>query len=120
VDDAIELAYRGISGVLVPDAATMRIVDLVRAIAPDCPTRLVGIQPGEKLHEQMIAQDEARIAYRWQDNFLMTDCKLGSEAEPVPDRFSLSSGTGPHMSREELLLRLSDLDWCGDEMILRR
>lgn len=46
--------------VFVPKIPSMNIMDLARAIAPDVPTRIVGIRPGEKLHECMITADDAR------------------------------------------------------------
>jgi UDP-N-acetylglucosamine 4,6-dehydratase len=44
----------------VPKLPSMNIMDLAKAIAPDCQTKIVGIRPGEKLHEVMITKDDAR------------------------------------------------------------
>ena len=38
----------------------MRVVDLARAIVPDCTFKMIGIRPGEKLHETLINEDECR------------------------------------------------------------
>jgi UDP-N-acetylglucosamine 4,6-dehydratase len=46
--------------VFVPKIPSVRITDLARAIAPECKTKIVGIRPGEKLHEVMIPEDDAR------------------------------------------------------------
>jgi UDP-N-acetylglucosamine 4,6-dehydratase/5-epimerase len=46
--------------IFVPKIATMRIVDLARAMAPEAELRNVGIRPGEKLHEILVPRDEAR------------------------------------------------------------
>ena len=46
--------------IFVPKVATMRIVDLAGAIAPEADLRNVGIRPGEKLHEILVPKDEAR------------------------------------------------------------
>jgi UDP-N-acetylglucosamine 4,6-dehydratase len=44
----------------VPKIPSMNIMDLAQAIAPECETKIVGIRPGEKLHEVMITEDDAR------------------------------------------------------------
>ncbi|RMH00525.1 MAG: UDP-N-acetylglucosamine 4,6-dehydratase (inverting) [Aquificota bacterium] len=46
--------------VFVPKLPSVRVVDLARVVCPDCSFKFIGIRPGEKLHESMIAQDEAR------------------------------------------------------------
>ena len=48
--------------VFVPKIASMRIMDLAEAVAPECEVSYVGIRPGEKLHEVLISSDEARSA----------------------------------------------------------
>jgi UDP-N-acetylglucosamine 4,6-dehydratase/5-epimerase len=46
--------------VFVPKIPSMKITDLARAIEPDCKFKLIGIRPGEKLHETLISEDETR------------------------------------------------------------
>ena len=46
--------------IFVPKIPSMKITDLARAIAPECKTEIVGIRSGEKLHEVMVAEDDAR------------------------------------------------------------
>ncbi|WP_340694599.1 UDP-N-acetylglucosamine 4,6-dehydratase (inverting) [Hydrogenobacter thermophilus] len=46
--------------VFVPKIPSVRIVELARALCPDCSFKFIGIRPGEKLHESLIAEDEAR------------------------------------------------------------
>ncbi|MFS0575529.1 UDP-N-acetylglucosamine 4,6-dehydratase (inverting) [Sporosarcina sp. 179-K 3D1 HS] len=46
--------------IFVPKIPSMNIVDLAKAIAPDCDIEIIGIRPGEKLHEAMILEDDAR------------------------------------------------------------
>ena len=48
----------------VPKIPSMRIVDLAEALAPDAEREIVGIRPGEKLHEVLLTEDEARHSYR--------------------------------------------------------
>lgn len=46
--------------IFVPKIPSMNIMDLAKAIAPECKTEIIGIRPGEKLHEAMIMEDDAR------------------------------------------------------------
>jgi len=48
--------------VFIPKIPSMRITDLARAIAPHTPVKIVGIRPGEKIHESLLSEDEARDA----------------------------------------------------------
>lgn len=55
----------------VPKIPSMRITDLARAIAPDCEHDIVGIRPGEKLHEMMISADDARHTVEMEDHYVI-------------------------------------------------
>ncbi|MEC2159779.1 UDP-N-acetylglucosamine 4,6-dehydratase (inverting) [Virgibacillus halodenitrificans] len=46
--------------IFIPKIPSMKVVDLAEAIAPECEIKIVGIRPGEKLHEAMINEDDAR------------------------------------------------------------
>jgi UDP-N-acetylglucosamine 4,6-dehydratase len=46
--------------VFVPKIPSMKLVDLAEAIAPECTRKVIGIRPGEKIHELLITVDEAR------------------------------------------------------------
>jgi len=48
--------------IFVPKIPSMRLVDLAEAIAPGCAVEYIGIRPGEKLHEVLLSEDEARNA----------------------------------------------------------
>ena len=54
---AIENALGG--EVFVPKIASYRILDVAKAIAPECETSIVGIRPGEKVHEEMITSSDS-------------------------------------------------------------
>jgi len=57
--------------IFVPRIPSMRIMDLVTAVAPDCAVDDVGIRPGEKLHESLISDDESRQVLELDDMFVI-------------------------------------------------
>ena len=101
----------------VPKIPSMNIMDLAKAIAPECETRIIGVRPGEKIHELMISRDDARQAleldtfYVIQPQFKYWDRRSSwDEGHKVPDDFEYSSGTNPwRLTIEEMKSMLSDL-----------
>lgn len=85
--------------IFVPKIPTATIVDLARALAPGLPLRTVGIRPGEKLHEVMITEDDARTTLEFDDRYVIYPAKPGmmeaaaaeSKAVIVPDGFRYAS-----------------------------
>jgi UDP-N-acetylglucosamine 4,6-dehydratase len=84
--------------VFVPKIPSTRIVDLARVIAPECKLEVIGIRPGEKLHEMMISRDESRSTVELQDMFVVQP--QGAlwfrhdwlkEGKQVPDGFKYTS-----------------------------
>jgi UDP-N-acetylglucosamine 4,6-dehydratase len=65
----IELMQGG--EVFVPKIPSMRVVDLAKAIAPDCKMERIGIRPGEKVHEVLVSEDEARHTVELEDMFVI-------------------------------------------------
>ena len=57
--------------IFVPKIPSMNIVDLARAIAPECRLDVVGMRPGEKLHETMVPEDDARNTFEYDDCFVI-------------------------------------------------
>lgn len=55
--------------IFVPKIPSMSILDLAQAIAPECPTDIIGIRPGEKLHEVMIPEDDSYHTVEYDDYF---------------------------------------------------
>jgi UDP-N-acetylglucosamine 4,6-dehydratase len=58
--------------VFVPKIPSMRITDLAEAVAPGCRMELTGIRPGEKVHEVLVAEDEARHTLEFDDMYIIT------------------------------------------------
>lgn len=115
LDKGVELVVRAIcqsagGEVFVPKIPSMKVVDLAKAIAPDCRTEIVGIRPGEKLHECMIPREEARNVREGKDGYVVLP-DIGvfnykgdiSDMQPVEEEFEYNSD--------------SNQDWIGvDEL----
>lgn len=54
----------------IPKIPSMRLTDLAQAIAPGCRYRVIGVRPGEKLHEMMISRDDSRNLYELDDRYI--------------------------------------------------
>jgi UDP-N-acetylglucosamine 4,6-dehydratase len=98
----------------VPKIPSMRIEDLARALAPDAEVREIGIRPGEKLHEVLLTEDEARVSYDLGDRYAITRSRSTWEAEPskrgapLPDGFRYASD-----NNEQWLTDAELLDMVG-------
>ncbi|MEA1917415.1 MAG: UDP-N-acetylglucosamine 4,6-dehydratase (inverting) [Campylobacterota bacterium] len=57
--------------IFVPKIASMLIVDMARAIAPELPHKIIGIRPGEKLHEVMCPKDDSHLTLEFNDHFVI-------------------------------------------------
>jgi len=92
----------------VPRIPSMKLIDLVEAIAPGYPTVTLGIRPGEKLHEEMISPDDSHRTVRQHDRYVVTPtiAEWGftpPEGEKVPVGFSYRSDTNDQwLTAEEL------------------
>ena len=93
--------------IFIPKIPSMRITDLAKAIAPHIPMRVIGIRPGEKLHEVMCPADLYYDTIEFSDYFVIrpstpnfggdyTKNMLGEEGHLVSDGFSYDSGTNSH------------------------
>jgi UDP-N-acetylglucosamine 4,6-dehydratase len=83
----------------VPRIPSMRLLDLAEAVAPGAPTHEIGIRPGEKLHEEMIAPDDSRRTLRSGDRYVVQPSIAGwgyrppTEGTEVPEGFAYRSDT---------------------------
>lgn len=74
--------------IFVPKIPSMNIMDLAKAIAPECKTNIVGIRPGEKLHEVMVGEDDSRTTLEYETYFAV----LPSFHDWAPDEAISSNG----------------------------
>jgi UDP-N-acetylglucosamine 4,6-dehydratase len=91
----------------------MNIGDLARAIAPECRLDVVGVRPGEKLHETMVPEDDARNAVEYDDCFVIrapTNGKVNvNGGKPCPPGFHYSSDNNPCWLSVDELQRLVNI-----------
>jgi UDP-N-acetylglucosamine 4,6-dehydratase len=99
---SLDLAKGG--EIFVPRIPSMRIFDLAKAIAPDCKHEIVGIRPGEKLHETLIGEDDARNTVQFSECYVIqpnAEAREGlitqnsASGELCPDGFSYTSNNNP-------------------------
>jgi UDP-N-acetylglucosamine 4,6-dehydratase len=98
--------------VFVPKIPASTITDLARAMAPNLPTKVVGIRPGEKLHEAMISADDARLTVDLGDRYAIepdfveysrTSFVADGTGQSVPEGFAFTSDTAERMDEAGVL-----------------
>ncbi len=106
----------------VPKIASMKMLDLAQTMAPHLATREVGIRPGEKLHEVMITEDEARSALELPDRYIIRPTLYGeqrhyhAEEKGVPDGFRYASDNNPEwLDAGGLQAMLDQLETVADD-----
>lgn len=101
--------------IFVPKIPSMNIMDLAKAIGPECEIDIVGIRPGEKLHEAMIMEDDARHTREFDSYYVIQPefpwwGKNKDEGKALPDGFSYTSdGNVEWLSVESLCSLIEDL-----------
>lgn len=94
--------------IFVPKIPSMNILELADAVAPGCRKDIVGIRPGEKLHEVLLTEDEARIAREFDEFFVIEPRFSGQpkrwlEGKTLPEGYRYTSETNPwQLSAEKL------------------
>jgi UDP-N-acetylglucosamine 4,6-dehydratase len=91
----------------VPKIPSVKVVDLARAMAPDLPHKIVGVRPGEKLHEVMCPRDDSHLTLEFDDHFVIRPAiqflgpvdyalnRLGEAGRPVEEGFEYQSSRNP-------------------------
>jgi len=107
--------------IFVPKLASVRIVDLAKAMAPNLPIKYVGIRPGEKLHEVMCPGDDSHLTLEFDRHYVITpsiqfydenrtydvDGK-GDKGAPVAEGFEYNSGTNPNFLDSAQIQSMND------------
>lgn len=104
--------------IFVPKIPSANVLALAKVMAPDRTPKIVGIRPGEKLHEVMCPSDDSHLTLEFHDHFVIKPSvvfterrdyavnALGEVGVPVADGFEYSSGTNPHVLDEDGLRSL--------------
>ncbi len=116
LEEGVELVWHTFEDMLggeiyVKKIPSMRITDVARAVAPEARQEIIGIRPGEKLHEQMISAEDALYTYEYPEHFKILPVINNWSSDPfrikdgkkVPDDFVYASNNNENwMSVSEL------------------
>ena len=116
LEEGVELvwhAFEDMEGgeIYVKKIPSMKVTDLARVVAPDAKHEIVGIRPGEKLHEQMIGAEDSYYTYEYPEHFKIlpaihdwsADAARIKDGKKVPEGFVYSSDNNTEwMSQEDL------------------
>lgn len=113
LDAGVDLVLKGFQRmyggeIYVPKIPSMRVVDLAAALAPDLPHKIVGIRPGEKLHEVMVPLELGRDTVEFEDHYVIkpvgisygtdinyTKNNIGEIGQMIEGDFEYASDTNP-------------------------
>jgi UDP-N-acetylglucosamine 4,6-dehydratase len=124
LDEAVEFVVKNFARmqggeIFVPRIPSVRITDLVEAMAPGINMRIIGIRPGEKLHEIMCPSDDSHLTLEFRDHYVIRPTisfvvqvdyftnALGESGWEVAQGFEYSSGSNPRFLNVAELSRLN-------------
>lgn len=105
--------------IYVKKIPSMRVTDLARVVAPDAKQKVVGIRPGEKLHEQMIGAEDAYYTYEYPEHYKILpainswdkDANRIKDGKRVPEGFVYASDNNKEWMPEEELQSWINKNW---------
>jgi len=122
LEEGVQLVYKAITEtqggeIFVPKIPSMKVLDLVRALPGNCTHRVIGIRPGEKVHEALIGEDEGRHAVDLGEYYLVlpqfefqTRRSLPKDAPALPEGFSYRSDTNNQwLTPDQLRKTIADM-----------
>ena len=112
LDRGVELVLTGLKTmqggeIFVPKIPSFKVIDVARIVAPGTPTQVIGIRPGEKLHEVMITEDDSMYTIEFENHYAILSPRMlknfSSEADYklVPEGFSYRSDTNSWWHTDE-------------------
>lgn len=121
--DFVVKAFQRMKGgeIFVPKIPSIHITDLAHAMAADLPIKVIGIRPGEKLHELMCPADDSHLTLEFEDHFVIRPSityfhpvdyqtnGLGEKGTPVAEGFEYCSGTNSHFLNDDEICRLNQI-----------
>lgn len=116
LEQGVELvwhAFEDMAGgeIYVKKIPSMKVTDVARVLAPEAKQKVVGIRPGEKIHEQMVGEEDAHFTYEYPEHFKIlpqindwsTSPERIKDGKRVPEGFVYSSGNNTEwMDDDEL------------------
>lgn len=114
LEQGVELVWHAFDDMVggeiyVKKIPSMRVTDLARVVAPECKQEVVGIRPGEKLHEQMIGAEDAYYTYEYPEHFKILPVinewsnspERIKDGKKVPEGFVYASDTNTEWMADE-------------------
>ncbi len=115
LEQGVEFVMRSIDSmkggeIFVPKLPSVKVTDLAAAMAPDMPLKTIGIRPGEKLHETMISEDDARLTLAFDDHFVILPPELFKAVQDAGGDFGYCEEGFSYNSRDnEHYLSVSEI-----------
>lgn len=122
LEEAVEMVIKAIDTMnggelFVRKIPSMKITDLAEAVAPGMPTKLVGIRPGEKIHEMMISAEDSRMTIEMDKYFIILPdfdevrSNLSHSGKKVQDNFEYHSGNNTEwLSIEQMRALINEIE----------
>ncbi|WP_457594221.1 UDP-N-acetylglucosamine 4,6-dehydratase (inverting) [Hydrogenimonas sp.] len=105
--------------IFIPKIPSMKMTELAKAMAPDLPQKIIGIRPGEKLHEIMCPADDSHLTLEFDDHYVIQPTiqfahksdfiqnRLGEQGEPVKQGFEYNSGNNTQWLTHEQFMEMA-------------
>jgi UDP-N-acetylglucosamine 4,6-dehydratase/5-epimerase len=100
----------------VPKIPSMRILDVADTLAPDAERMITGIRPGEKLHEVLLTEDEARHSFDLGDRYVILPHRVQGDPPPEPRGAALADGFRYSSDTNDSWLSADDLREIADRI----